>query len=154
MPRGQKRGLKVLVIHGPNLNLLGIREKEIYGSLTLDNINKEIIQRAKKLALLVNILQSNSEGEIVTQIQEASGRYDCLIINPAAYTHTSVAIRDAIIAIGIPTIEVHISNIFKREEFRRKSFISDIAVGHISGLGKESYLLALEAAAKLFRSES
>lgn len=136
--------MKVLVIHGPNLNLLGERERHIYGAKSLDDINKDILSLASTLSVDVEILQLNSEGDIIEAIQK--GAYDVLIINPAAYTHTSVAIRDALLAIGKPSIEVHLSNIYKREEFRKRSFIADIAVGQISGFGPDGYLLALRAA--------
>jgi 3-dehydroquinate dehydratase-2 len=134
---------KVLVIHGPNLNLLGKREPEIYGRTTLEEINSMLRELASELGVYVELIQSNHEGEIVTKIQEAIGKFDGILINPAAYTHTSIAIRDAIISTNIPTVEVHISNIYGREEFRRRSFISDVAVGVVSGFGKESYLLGL-----------
>jgi len=136
--------MNVLIIHGPNLNLLGGREADIYGTKSLDDINKDILSLASNLGIKVKILQLNSEGDIIEAIQE--GTYDVLIINPAAYTHTSIAIRDAILARGNPCIEVHLSNIYKREEFRKKSFIADVAVGQISGFGSNSYLLALRAA--------
>jgi len=136
--------MKVLVIHGPNLNLLGGREKDIYGTKSLDDINSDILSLASHLGIDVEVLQLNSEGDIVEAIQR--GTYDVLIINPAAYTHTSVAIRDAILAMGKPSIEVHLSNIYRREEFRKRSFIADISVGQISGFGPDSYLLALRAA--------
>jgi 3-dehydroquinate dehydratase-2 len=136
--------MKVLVIHGPNLNLLGKREKDIYGTKSLEVINKEILSLAKKLDIDVKTAQLNSEGKIVDLIQK--GDYDALIINPAAYTHTSVAIRDAIAAVDKPAIEVHLSNIHRREEFRRKSYIAEVAAGQISGFGPESYSLALRAA--------
>ncbi|MGA2193195.1 MAG: type II 3-dehydroquinate dehydratase [Nitrospirota bacterium] len=140
---------KILVIHGPNLNLLGKREPEIYGRETLDEINVKLTDGAKEAQVKVDIQQSNHEGEIVDLIQGAMGKYGAIIINPGAYTHTSVAIRDAIASTGIPTIEVHLSNIFKREEFRRLSYVSGVAAGHISGFGAESYLLGLRAAIKL-----
>lgn len=139
-----KKEIKVLIIHGPNLNLLGRREKNIYGTKSLKAINKDIESLAVELGINVKTVQFNSEGEILNAIQKDD--YDLLIINPAAYTHTSIAIRDAIAAVEKPAIEVHISNIHKREEFRRKSFISEVAVGQISGFGHESYLLALRAA--------
>jgi len=135
---------KVLVIHGPNLNLLGKREKNIYGAKSLKDINKDISVLASELGIDVKVIQLNSEGEILDIIQKAD--YDVLIINPAAYTHTSVAIRDAIAGVERPAIEVHLSNIHKREEFRQKSFIAGVAVGQISGFGPDSYLLALRAA--------
>lgn len=139
--------MKALIIHGPNLNMLGKREPEIYGTLSLDEINKRIRATAAELGLKVSIVQSNSESEIIDAIQE--GGYDVLIINPAAYTHTSVAIRDAISSAGVPAIEVHLSNIHKREEFRRRSFIAEVSTGQISGFGPESYILALTAAKKI-----
>jgi len=139
--------MKILVIHGPNLNLLGSRESGIYGLTTLSDLNRQISELSRDLDLDAAFFQSNSEGAIVDAIQ--ANDYDLLIINPAAYTHTSIAIRDAIAAVGKPAIEVHISNIYKREEFRHKSFISGVAAGQISGLGTEGYLLAVRAAKKL-----
>jgi 3-dehydroquinate dehydratase-2 len=136
--------MKILVIHGPNLNLLGRRETGVYGTISLDDVNRRIKSLCMELGLEAEIVQSNSEGAIVDVVQQ--NPYDLLIINPAAYTHTSVAIRDAISAVGKPAIEVHISNIYKREPFRKTSFISEVAVGQISGLGIEGYLLAVRAA--------
>ncbi len=136
--------MKILVIHGPNLNLLGQRETTVYGTKSLDDINKDIIALASELGVDVNTVQLNGEGDIIDIIQK--GDYDLLIINPAAYTHTSVAIRDAIAGVDKPAIEVHLSNIHSREEFRKKSFIAGVSVGQISGFGPESYLLALRAA--------
>jgi 3-dehydroquinate dehydratase II len=138
---------KILVLHGPNLNLLGKREPEVYGRLTLAEVNAQIRTLAKRLNLNVEIRQSNSEGELVTWIQEAPEKFTAIVLNPAAYTHTSIALRDAISAVGIPTIEVHISNIHKREEFRKHSFVAEAAVGQIAGFGVKSYLLGLRAAA-------
>ena len=137
----------ITVIHGPNLNLLGQREPDHYGTLTLNDINDILTQEASKLNLSIEIYQSNGESEIVDKIQ--SLKSDFIIINPAAYTHSSVAIRDALAAMKIPFIEVHISNVFAREHFRKQSFFSDIAVGVISGLGTEGYCAALNYAAKL-----
>lgn len=139
--------MKILVIHGPNLNLLGTREKGIYGAVSLEELNSRIGALCSELSIDVEILQSNGEGLIVDAIQEKA--YDVLVINPAAYTHTSIAIRDAIAAVGKPAIEVHISNIYRREEFRHRSFVSGVAVGQISGLGIEGYLLAVRAAVKI-----
>ncbi|GMW03661.1 MAG: 3-dehydroquinate dehydratase [Candidatus Hydrogenedentota bacterium] len=139
--------MNVLVVHGPNLNLLGTREPEVYGSTTLDDINGMLEREAKGLGATLRIFQSNSEGALVDAIQEARGWADALIINPAAYTHTSVAIRDAIAAVGIPAIEVHLSNVYAREEFRHHSYIAPVALGQISGFGAEGYRLALLAAA-------
>ncbi len=135
--------MKILVIHGPNLNLLGKREPEIYGSTTIDEINTLLKKEAQSLGTDIEFSQSNSEGEIVDTIQSAMGTVDGIVINPAAYTHTSVAIRDAIASTAIPTVEVHISNIYGREDFRKLSYVSGVAVGVISGLGVNSYLLAL-----------
>ena len=137
----------ILVIHGPNLNLLGRREIDIYGKVTLAEINEAIKQKAKELDCQVKIKQSNSEGEMVSFIGEAKDWADALIINPAAYTHTSVAIRDAILAVGIPAVEVHLSNIYQREGFRRKSLVAGVCRGQIAGFGLHSYILALEAVA-------
>ena len=137
----------ITVIHGPNLNLLGQREPDHYGTLTLDDINSTLTKEASILNLALEVYQSNGESEIVDKIQ--SLKSDFIIINPAAYTHSSVAIRDALAAMGIPFIEVHISNVFAREDFRKQSFFSDIAVGVISGLGTEGYCAALNYAAKL-----
>ena len=137
---------KILVLNGPNLNLLGKRQPEIYGRLTLDQINKKIRSLASELGVGIDIRQSNSEGELVTWIQDAPKEFGAIVINPAAYTHSSVGIRDAIAAAGIPTIEVHISNIYRREEFRKHSYIAGAAVGQITGLGVQSYLLGLRAA--------
>jgi 3-dehydroquinate dehydratase-2 len=143
----QKTVKQVLVIHGPNLNLLGRRETDIYGKKSLRAINKRLSVLASELGIHVKTIQLNSEGDIVDVIQK--GGYDALVINPAAYTHTSIAIRDAIAAVGKPAIEVHLSNISRREEFRKHSFITGVAVGQISGFGPESYLLALRAAARI-----
>jgi 3-dehydroquinate dehydratase-2 len=140
---------KILVLNGPNLNLLGKRQPEIYGRLTLEQINKKIRALAKELGVEVEIRQSNTEGELVSWIQEAPSQFGAIVINPAAYTHSSVAIRDAITAADIPTIEVHISNIYKREEFRKHSYIAGAAVGQIAGFGVQSYLLGLRAAVEL-----
>ena len=133
----------VLVLHGPNLNLLGFREPNMYGDKTLDDINSAIEEEAGRLGMTVRILQSNHEGELVTAIGSAPGRYDGLIFNPAAYTHTSVALRDALAGVALPVVEVHISNVHKREEFRHHSYISGIADGVIAGLGIQGYEMAL-----------
>jgi len=139
--------MRILVIHGPNLNLLGKREPGIYGQQTLSDINQSLKELARNLDAELKTIQSNSEGEIVSFIGDNSD-WDGIIINPAAYTHTSVAIRDAISATGLPTIEVHLSNVFSREEFRHFSYISPVATGVICGLGPEGYLLALNAIVK------
>jgi 3-dehydroquinate dehydratase-2 len=141
--------MRVLVIHGPNLNLLGTREPEVYGNVTLAEIDERLQERAQGLGIQIETFHSNHEGEIVDKIAEAANIADAIIINPAAYTHTSVAIRDAILAVALPTVEVHLSNIQAREEFRRTSLIAPVATGQIAGFGAESYLLALEAVASL-----
>ena len=139
---------KVLILNGPNLNLLGKRQPEIYGRLTLEEIGRKIRSLAKELNISVEIRQSNNEGELVDWIQQAPAHFGAIVINPAAYTHSSVAMRDAIIAAGIPAIEIHISNIYKREDFRKHSYIAGVAVGQITGFGAQSYLLGLRAAAE------
>ena len=135
--------LRILVLHGPNLNLLGTREQSIYGKKSLENIDSALTKLSEDLALEVDIRQSNNEGELVSWIQEARSGFDGIIINPAAYTHTSIAIRDAITAVGLPTVEVHLSNIHQREPFRQQSHVAGVALGQISGLGPTGYLLAL-----------
>ncbi len=135
---------KILIINGPNLNLLGTREPEIYGKTTLKDIETQLKDRAEKLSVEIECFQSNHEGEIVDKICAAKNNFDAIIINPAAYTHTSVAIRDAFAAVDIPAIEVHISNVYSREEFRHSSLIAPVVVGQIAGLGIQGYLLALE----------
>ncbi|HEX9020985.1 MAG TPA: type II 3-dehydroquinate dehydratase [Nitrospirota bacterium] len=146
--------MKILIIHGPNLNLLGKREPEIYGTFTLDDINGRLASLAAELGVEVSFFQSNHEGELVQKIHDAMNVFQALVINPGAYTHTSVALRDAISSTGIPTVEAHISNIYKREEFRKHSYISGVAVGQITGFGADSYLLALRAAAGLGRGSA
>ncbi|MBL7158376.1 MAG: type II 3-dehydroquinate dehydratase [Candidatus Omnitrophica bacterium] len=146
--------LKIIVIHGPNLNLLGTREVDIYGTTTIDEINKELEKCAKKNKVVLKIAQSNHEGEIVDMIGAAKKNgMSAILINPAAYTHTSVAIRDAISASSLPAVEVHLSNIYAREEFRHTSLIAPVAKGQVSGFGKASYLLGLEAAVGLLKGE-
>jgi 3-dehydroquinate dehydratase-2 len=145
------RKKKILVLNGPNLNLLGKRQPEIYGKLTLEQINQKVRALAKDLAVEVEIRQSNHEGDLVTWIQEAPKQFGAIVINPAAYTHTSIGMRDAITAIGIPTIEIHLSNIHKREPFRHRSHIAEAAVGQIAGFGANSYLLGIRAAAELIQ---
>ena len=143
---------KVLVIHGPNLNLLGEREKDIYGKTTLTDINALLEKEAKGLQLKLHFVQSNHEGEIVDVIGKAKkDGFAAILINPAAYTHTSVAIHDAVRAVQIPTVEVHLSNIYSREDFRHKSLVAPVAVGQISGFGVNSYVLGLQAIAKLLK---
>lgn len=141
----------VLVIHGPNLNLLGEREPDVYGSVTLDNINAAVSALAAELKVSVAFFQSNHEGDIVEKIGQARKNFQAVIINPAAYTHTSVALRDAVAAAGLPTVEVHLSNIYAREEFRHKSLIAPVCKGQISGFGPASYLLALRAVCGLLK---
>ncbi len=135
--------VRILVLHGPNLNLLGKRETERYGLTSLQEIDKQLMSLAKAQGVALETRQSNSEGTLVDHIQDAAGKFDAIVINPAAYTHTSIAIRDAILSVDIPTVEVHLSNIQGREDFRRSSFIADIAVGQITGFGSQSYLLGL-----------
>lgn len=139
-----KASKKVLVIHGPNLNLLGEREPGVYGDQSFENVNKSIIEKAEKLNVECEIFQSNHEGEIIDKLHSARHIFDGIVINAGAYTHYSYAIRDAISAIKIPCIEVHISNIFAREEFRSKSVIAPVCIGSICGFGIESYILALQ----------
>ncbi len=141
--------MNVQVIHGPNLNLLGKREPDVYGATTLAEIDAALAEDAVKSGITLRSCQSNSEGELVSAIQNCAGWADAIIINPAAYTHTSVALRDAVAAVGIPTIEVHLSNIHSREEFRHKSFIAPVAAGQIAGFGPMSYRLALAAVKEL-----
>ena len=143
---------KVLVLHGPNLNLLGTREPEIYGSATLADINEMLKKRAEEAGLGIEFLQSNHEGVLVDAVQAARGKYDYIIFNAAAFTHYSIALRDAIAAVEVPVIEVHISNIHQREEFRHTSVLAPVALGQICGLGVASYMAALEAI--IFRLKS
>ena len=149
--QGKKETRKILIIHGPNLNMLGKREPDIYGTTTLEEINLGLKDLGERLDLEIETFQSNHEGRIVDKIQQASGDCCAVIINPAAYTHTSIAIRDALLATGMTIIEVHLSNIYKRESFRQKSMIADIADGRICGFGVRGYHLALEAAAGMLK---
>jgi 3-dehydroquinate dehydratase-2 len=137
--------VKILVLHGPNLNLLGRREPGIYGSVTLNDINRLLEEEGQKLQAKVSTLQSNHEGVLVDAIHDAQANYQGIVINAGAYTHTSVAIRDAIAAVNLPTVEVHLSNIYRRESFRHHSFIAPVAIGQISGFGADSYRLGLQA---------
>lgn len=144
--------LSVLVLHGPNLNLLGKREPLIYGSVTLDGINCLLIEEASKLGVGIECLQSNHEGVLVDAIHNSSGKYQGIVINAGAYTHTSIAIRDALSAVKIPTVEVHLSNIYQRECFRHHSHIAAVVIGQISGFGAQSYKLGLYALVDVLRS--
>jgi 3-dehydroquinate dehydratase-2 len=145
---------KILVIHGPNLNMLGTREPEIYGHETLADIDTALKERGEQLGLHIETFQSNHEGKIVDKIQQARDTFDGIIINPAAYTHTSIAIRDALSMLNIPVVEIHLSNINKREAFRHKSLIADIVAARISGFGPRGYLLALNGLAHMLSNES
>ena len=137
--------MKILFLNGPNLNLLGKREPKVYGRATLADIEGKVRKRAAQLKATIAFRQTNLEGELVNWIQQAKGEFDVIVINAAAYTHTSIAVRDAIAAVGIPTIEIHLSNIHAREEFRHKSLIAPVCCGQICGFGEKSYILALEA---------
>ena len=138
--------MRILFLNGPNLNLLGQREPQVYGRTTLAEIEAKVRERAGELRATIEFHQSNLEGELVAWIQQAKGKFDVIVLNAAAYTHTSIALRDAIAAVGVPTIEVHLSNIHAREEFRHKSLIAPVCCGQIVGFGANSYVLALEAA--------
>ena len=137
---------RVLVLHGPNLNMLGKRERSVYGDVSLKAINTAITRLAKQERVQVEIRHSNQEGELVTWIQDAGDRFDAIVINPAGYTHTSVALRDAIAGVALPTIEIHLTNIYRREAFRHRSYIAGVALGQISGFGPTGYLLGIKAA--------
>ena len=145
---------RILIINGPNLNLLGEREQSQYGSITFENLKQKCIKKSKELDINLNFIQSNIEGEIVTAIQDARKNYDGIIINAAGFTHTSVSIRDALEIFKKPSIELHISNIYKREEFRQKSLISDVVNGGIFGLGDEGYILAIIAMQNMIKNEN
>ena len=145
---------KIIIINGPNLNLLGEREQSQYGSISYDELKKNCLKKSKELNIHLDFVQSNIEGEIVNFIQDARDKYDALIINAAGFTHTSVSIRDALDIFKKPIMEVHISNIYKREEFRQKSLISGVVTGGIFGLGSEGYILAIIAIHKILRNEN
>ena len=145
--------LSILVLHGPNLNLLGLREPDIYGSLTLAEINRLLESKAVELQAEVSSVQSNHEGVLVDAIHGALGKYQGIVINAGAYTHTSVALRDAIAGVNLPTVEVHLSNIYRREDFRHHSHIAPVVIGQVSGFGAQSYLLGLQALVYYIRSQ-
>jgi 3-dehydroquinate dehydratase-2 len=148
---GNEDKSRILIIHGPNLNMLGQREANWYGCATLEEIDAEIKRTAQDCGMVAETFQSNYEGALVEKIHEAMKAYDAVIINPAAYTHTSVAIRDALLMLNVPIIEVHLSNIYRREPFRHKSLIADIVTARIAGFGKDGYMMAVEAAADMLK---
>jgi 3-dehydroquinate dehydratase-2 len=154
VPNNAQNQLSILVLHGPNLNLLGRREPGIYGSITLDEINHLLEQDGQKLVCKIFALQSNHEGVLVDAIHDALGKYQGILINAGAYTHTSVALRDALAGVALPTVEVHLSNIYQREPFRHHSFIAPVAIGQISGFGAESYRLGLQALVDYLRKSN
>ncbi len=137
--------MEILILHGPNLNLLGKREPSVYGTVTLEQINQILVADGKILNAQVTCFQSNHEGEIIDRIHDCPGKFDGIVINPGAYTHTSIAIRDGIAGVNLPAVEIHLSNIHKREEFRHRSLIAPVCIGQISGFGMESYRLGLQA---------
>jgi 3-dehydroquinate dehydratase-2 len=143
--------MKMLFLNGPNLNLLGQREPEIYGRMTLADVEAKVRERATKLGAEVDFRQSNLEGELVTWIQQSKGKFDVIVLNAAAYTHSSIALRDAISAVGVPTLEIHLSNVHAREEFRHKSLIAPVCCGQICGFGVNSYILGVEAAVNVVK---
>ena len=145
--------MKILFLNGPNLNLLGTREPEVYGRTTLKDIETKVRERAAKFGAEIDFRQSNAEGELVAWIQQSKGNCNVIVLNAAAYTHTSIALRDAISAVGVPTIEIHLSNVHAREEFRHKSLIAPVCRGQISGFGADSYILAVEAAINVNASQ-
>jgi 3-dehydroquinate dehydratase-2 len=145
--------MKILFLNGPNLNLLGQREPEVYGRETLADIEAAVRKRAGQLKVKIDFRQSNVEGELVDWIQQAKGKFDVIVFNAAAYTHTSIALRDAIAAVGVPTIEIHLSNVHAREKFRQKSLIAPVCCGQISGFGSKSYVLAVEASVHVNESK-
>ena len=146
--------MKILVLNGPNLNLLGIREPDVYGKETLKDIEQKLAQLAEELGVELVFFQSNYEGALVEKIQEALGKFDGIIFNPGAYTHTSIAIRDALLSVGLPFVEVHLSNLAQREEFRKRSLLADLAIGVISGFGSNSYLLGLRGLVAYLKNSS
>jgi 3-dehydroquinate dehydratase-2 len=146
--------LHILVLHGPNLNLLGTREPTVYGEATLPEINDMLMGLGKELGVSVETRQSNIEGELVTWIQQAPSQFQGLVFNPAAYTHTSIALRDAVTGVGLPMVEVHLSNIHRRESFRRRSYLASVSLGQISGFGPQSYLLGLRALVQALQAKA
>jgi len=146
--------LHILVLHGPNLNMLGTREPTVYGAATLAEVDAQLMSLGKELGVLVEARQSNIEGELVTWIQQAPAQFQGLVLNPAAYTHTSIALRDAIVGVGLPMVEVHMSNIHGRESFRRRSYLASVALGQISGFGPQSYALGLRALVQALQDNS
>ena len=148
------KNLRILVLHGPNLNMLGVREPEIYGTTTLDEIDDRLEKAAGEHGVTLESFQSNVEGDLVTRIQKAKGAENGLLINAGAYTHTSIAIRDAITAVDLPAVEVHLTNLHRREAFRRKSLLAGVVVGRVEGFGSESYLLGLQGLITLLRQRS
>jgi 3-dehydroquinate dehydratase-2 len=144
----------ILVIHGPNLNLLGLREPEVYGRTSLDDINRVLQQEAERAGHTMTCFQSNHEGAVVDCVQQQGKKSDILLINPGAYTHTSVAIRDAILAVALPTLEIHLSNVHQREPFRSHSYLADICLGQVVGFGSNSYLLAFQGACHILRQRA
>jgi len=144
--------LRILVVHGPNLNLLGKREPEIYGTQTLADIDADLAAGAKDLGIEIEFIQSNHEGDLIDRIQGSMGYADGILINPAGFSHSSVALRDALVATGVPVVEIHLSNVYARESFRRHSYVSAIAIGVISGLGAQGYRFGLEALVKRLRA--
>lgn len=151
--KAHREVVRVLVLHGPNLNMLGVREPSLYGATSLNEINLRLKNLGKDLGALVDAFQSNHEGELVERIHSARGKYQAIIINAGAYTHTSIAIRDALLSVELPVFEVHLSNVHKREEFRHRSFISDIAEGIIMGFGALGYELALRAVVEWLKGQ-
>jgi 3-dehydroquinate dehydratase II len=146
--------MRILVMHGPNLNMLGQREAAVYGSSTLSDINLALVTQGDELGVEIETFQSNHEGELVDKLHESKGRVDGVVINPAAFTHTSIALRDAFLAVSIPFVEVHISNVYSREPFRHKSLLSDVAIGVVAGFGPLSYTMGLEGLLGYLSNES
>ena len=144
---------RILLLHGPNLNMLGKREPEVYGRQTLDDVVAAARAVAEELGVEIESFQSNEEGELVTRVQRAAGTFDAVVFNPGAYTHTSIALRDAVLAAGVPVVEVHLSNVHKRERFRHRSFLAGVVEGQVIGFGVDSYVLGVRAAVSVLRSK-